>query len=366
MTADLFSDLQARGEAAVQELCDEAAEETLHIEFKTIADPALPTLTKDDKKLIGRALCGLANAEGGTLVLGVATRKEDEIDVADHPTPIANVQRLRNAVVAMLPDLLNPQHEGILVHPIQASGDAGFLAVHVPTSDLRPHMSVKHHQYFRRTSDGTRLMEHGEVRDLLLAPREARLRLERRVIQTVSSPNGHCGIGIFFDIANVGRVAARNVFLRVGSLTEVTPECAQTEGVAALSRPNGVTVFSAVLGSILHVGDSQEMMHMKLRLAPILPRRYAPPARDYETVDTSQLRSETRWLIGRHRAGGTVSDNLECLHFRFVYGAENGAIQDEEVRIDRSEITNAISISDHELFNIFNPGPVPIPSKEEE
>lgn len=47
----------------------------------------------------------------------------------------------------------------------------GLLVVSVPPSELRPHMSIPEHRYFRRGSDGTCILEHGEVRDLMLAPK---------------------------------------------------------------------------------------------------------------------------------------------------------------------------------------------------
>jgi hypothetical protein len=88
--------------------------------------------------------------------------------------PIPNCSRLRGRVTSAIPELLSPQHSGITVDAINDDKDpsAGYLIIYVPRSDFRPHMSMSEHRYFRRGSDGTRKLEHSEIRDLMLATRE--------------------------------------------------------------------------------------------------------------------------------------------------------------------------------------------------
>ena len=57
------------------ELLAVSAEETLHLEFKTLSDSTGEKLTKEDRRVLARAVCGMANAEGGHIVLGVETRR---------------------------------------------------------------------------------------------------------------------------------------------------------------------------------------------------------------------------------------------------------------------------------------------------
>src|SRR5215213_4198844 len=46
-----------------------------------------------------------------------------------------------------------------------------------PTLRSSPHMAISEQRYFRRGSQGTAVMLHGEVRDLMMAPREGALEL---------------------------------------------------------------------------------------------------------------------------------------------------------------------------------------------
>jgi hypothetical protein len=109
----LFDQIGRRGLAVLQELRDNREEETLHLEFKTLADHSSGTLTKDDRRVLAKAICGLANAEGGTLLIGVSSRNVDGIDIAHELEPIAHVGRVRNRLVSALSEFLSPQHMGI-------------------------------------------------------------------------------------------------------------------------------------------------------------------------------------------------------------------------------------------------------------
>src|SRR5689334_19943376 len=106
----LFDDLTERGLPAIQEIIDQRVEESLHIEFKTLSNHLSTTLTKDDRRLIAKSVCGFCNAEGGVLMLGIETTKADGIDVASNPKPLENVEAIRSRIVSALPEFLSPQH----------------------------------------------------------------------------------------------------------------------------------------------------------------------------------------------------------------------------------------------------------------
>lgn len=59
----------------------------------------------------------------------------------------------------------------------------------MPRSDNRPHMSVTERRYFRRGSDGTRVLDHGEIRELMFANREARLEINLRLRRVIFAFN---------------------------------------------------------------------------------------------------------------------------------------------------------------------------------
>ena len=203
----IFEHLVAAGEPGLDTLCADAAEESLHLEFKTLSDHSGTRLTKDDRRLIAKALCGLSNAEGGTLILGIKTERHDNIDVARELKPFENCKSLRSRIVAALPDLLSPQNTHINVESITQAGKiSGYILIDVSSSDRRPHMSIPEHRYFRRGSDGTRVMEHGEIRDLMFAPKSGEMEL--RVAARPGGSQGSFNFQVYLEIqlANVGRV----------------------------------------------------------------------------------------------------------------------------------------------------------------
>jgi predicted HTH transcriptional regulator len=111
MATQFAADVIAGGEPAITEMVTEGREETLHLEFKTLSSGA--TLNRDDRKMIAKAICGFANAEGGLLILGIETKKIDGVDTAFKKQPIKNLDRIRRRIAAALPELLSPQHNGL-------------------------------------------------------------------------------------------------------------------------------------------------------------------------------------------------------------------------------------------------------------
>jgi hypothetical protein len=53
----LADEIAATGEAAISDMIGEGREESLHLEFKTLASDA--AFTKDDRKMLAKAICGL-------------------------------------------------------------------------------------------------------------------------------------------------------------------------------------------------------------------------------------------------------------------------------------------------------------------
>ncbi len=214
----LFENLKTGEWAAVQKLEFIPQEETLHLEFKSLQDSTGEFIGHDQKR-IAKALCGLANAEGGVLLVGIRTRKVDGLDVAAGVAPIANLARFTNLLTSALPDLLNPEHTGLEVLPLFApDGITGVVAVHVPRSEIRPHMSVKEHIYYRRGSDRTRAMEHREIRDLMLAPQQGQLELVPTYGEAGGVPR-HFDIQIYLTLRNVGRVPVTAPYVKAWGST---------------------------------------------------------------------------------------------------------------------------------------------------
>jgi hypothetical protein len=209
----LAAQIAADGEPAIAEILTEQREETLHLEFKTLSSET--AFTRDDRKMLAAAICGFANAEGGLLIVGVETKKTDGVDTAFAKRPVKNLNRFRRVVTAALPGMLSPQHNGVLLIPIADGPDQGFLLIDVPPSDNRPHMSVAEKRYFRRGSDGTRVLDHAEIRELMFATREGALEIDWGIESGPASGDLRYHLNIVLTLRNVGRVPVVAPYVRL-------------------------------------------------------------------------------------------------------------------------------------------------------
>jgi hypothetical protein len=216
-SSDLASPFRERGASYVNELISDGAEETLYLEFKTLAESSGEKLTKEDRKVLARAICGMANADGGVIVVGVETRRVDNVDVAIGKKLISDPEKLRNRLTAAVPEMLSPQHPQINVFAIHESSgtSGGFLAIEVMRSEARPHYSNVHHQYFRRGSDGTRVLEHSEIRELILAVRESTLDISCDLRGSSYTGDLRFNLSLVLTLRNVGRVPAVAPYIRI-------------------------------------------------------------------------------------------------------------------------------------------------------
>ena len=217
MTSSPIAEILNRGESAINEMVAERREETLHLEFKTLSNNS--GLNRDDRKMIAKATCGFANAEGGILIVGVGTTKIDGVDAAFKFHPVPNLTRIRGLVTAAIPELLSPQHNAVSVHSITASSgsDEGYILVEVGPSDNRPHMSISEQRYFRRGSDGTRVLLHGEVRELMFATREGALEMKCGVRPGIVTSTGDLrfDIRLVLNIRNIGRIPVTAPYVQI-------------------------------------------------------------------------------------------------------------------------------------------------------
>ncbi|MCB8822318.1 AlbA family DNA-binding domain-containing protein [Microvirga rosea] len=328
--SDLLDQILSGGETALRELVLDQ-EESLHLEFKTLANMSGTHVTRDDRKLLAKALCGMANAEGGLVLVGIDTQKRDGLDFASDLRPFDDREAIRNRIVGLLPDLLSPQHVGIAVHsiPTDQGGSGGFVAINIPPSDMRPHMSIQEHRYYRRGSDGTRMMEHGEVRDAMMAPREASLGFFLDARRGVSSPLMY-GATLVLGIRNVGRVPVRAPYMRFhGEAERLKP----ADDFQRRYRHDGAVGFYSPSSYVLHVEDEVIIAEFDTGLQLHAPNAANPASFLKHIVDTHNpgLFSIRHWEDMHHNRDTRVH---RLFRADIRYGAENAAMRGEAVDLD--------------------------------
>lgn len=239
-------------ETDLEALLQARREEDLYFEFKEKADRSRPDIDDADRRGLSRALSGFANADGGVIVFGIATRKVNGVDCADELKPITGHKTFR----ARLGDLLlNTTHppviDGVVLETIDAAADAnrGYVKCIIPPSDRPPHRAIHAdppHLYWRRTATGHRRMDHYELEDMFgrrLRP-VLRLSVELRPRQPAGDPFED----VHFFLLNEGRGVARHpgfhCTLVDAPLAGTTGDNLRNESNANLGRPT-VTFYDA-------------------------------------------------------------------------------------------------------------------------
>jgi predicted HTH transcriptional regulator len=98
-SAQLLTELRENGEKALSDFCARGEPETLHFEFKQKENPSNSNFEKIDKQNFGKLLSAFSNSDGGVIVWGVCTeRNDDNIDVAKELKPISGIQKFFSQV----------------------------------------------------------------------------------------------------------------------------------------------------------------------------------------------------------------------------------------------------------------------------
>jgi hypothetical protein len=97
-----------------------------------------PTKDEDAQRVFAKATCGLANAEGGVLVVGMMARtiSKDEPDLVNSTAPVADTGAVKSRILDLVGQLVEPGIEGIeAIEVNEPSGSkSGFVIVHIPAS----------------------------------------------------------------------------------------------------------------------------------------------------------------------------------------------------------------------------------------
>jgi hypothetical protein len=160
-----------RSEADLRALIPERREESLYLEFKEKADAGHNLLEEPDRKNFSKALSAFANGAGGVLVFGVEATKVSA-DAPDRATALRPISSA-DGFMAKLKDLLlattQPVVDDVEFRLLPSDGDprAGYVMCLIPQSDKPPHRAMHAgREYYRRTDNGCRRLEHLDLEDM--------------------------------------------------------------------------------------------------------------------------------------------------------------------------------------------------------
>jgi Putative DNA-binding domain len=320
----------------LMELCSSATPEGLHLEYKRKADPNTPSLDKGDKRSIAEAIVSFANSDGGILIYGIESKKIDGLDVAHSLVSIAEIDKFVGEMRLVAELNVSPQVRGLVIEAIP-KGDgsgAGFAVCRVPSSEHRPHMSTAPdvHRYYRRSFTGSSLMTPSEVRDQILATREAVLEpiVNAGVGGGLSNRIGWLSItsAIHFKLRNIGSRLCREPFLRVSISCELTSSYMFDARLGAWK-----TNFST--GTHIHVDDELHCLSFQF-----LARIDTEIMRNHIDLTVEKLLESVKIFPrdDRYDDSSFNGEGLDHIELGLTFGAENSTVMTETMIITRQQI----------------------------
>jgi predicted HTH transcriptional regulator len=118
-----------------------------------------PSRDEDAQKMLAKAACGMTNADGGVLVVGMkaASRPKDEPDVVSAKAPVPDTSQVASRILGLISNLVEPSIVGVEVREIHEnpSSTSGYVVTYVPKSEGSPRRSRKHRDFYIRVGSAT-------------------------------------------------------------------------------------------------------------------------------------------------------------------------------------------------------------------
>jgi hypothetical protein len=193
-------------------------------------------------------------------------------------------------------------------------------------------MSTSHHQYFRRGSDGTRVLEHGEIRELMFLPREPKLSLQARMRNSMSSGDHKYGFDCILSLRNEGKVSVRGPFIKVvGQNLFIASE--NDPAFKKRQHPNGGTGIYADAGVLVHIEDELDIAIIKTGMQLHGSEGYEANFFIKKILDDRSLSSFSIRTWNESRANSAMYDRL--INADVSFGGENAPTQSVQFAPDK-------------------------------
>jgi len=157
---ELFQNLQSPN--SIRALIGQS--EDVHFDCKV-----WPASDADAQKVLAKAACGLTNAEGGVILVGMSARatSKDEPDLIESAAPVADTSAVKSRILDLVGQLVEPGIEGVQVAEVNDPGGSrsGFVVVHIPPSEGSPRRSRKDWKFYQRIGSGTFPMEYFQIEE---------------------------------------------------------------------------------------------------------------------------------------------------------------------------------------------------------
>ena len=327
--------------ADLQGLVYAATPEGLHLEYKEKQDPSTAVLARDDARAIAEAVSSFANSDGGVLVYGVRSERRDGADVAGQLVAIADADKFAGEVRRVVELNISPQIDGVTIEAVTSEdgAGAGFAVIRVSASDRRPHMSTapKVHRYYRRGFTGSEIMTPSEIRDQILAVREA-------VIEPIVTAAAGGSLSKYPDfvaieasilvrLRNVGSRLCREPFMRVSA------DCGLRSHSTTFDQRLGAWKTDYAAGMMIHVDDESPTMSLRYRA-----RFNLAAVRRPDLLDTAALLASVTILPGGdlHDSTDWAGEGIRAIRIDVTFGAGNATARRRSFQLPASDLARQV------------------------
>ena len=247
--------------------------EDLHLECKTWS-----TNENDAQKGVAKALCGLANADGGVLIVGLGAKSADKYtpDLIDSLAPVNDARLVASRIHSLIPELVEPALTDVRLVPIfRDDGLSGYVVIEVPPTDGPPCRSRKDWRFYQRINSGTYLMEYFQIEAMFGKRRKPVLSLfleEGRVIKKHPSADSS-ERQIIFGLKNTGRAIAKFPCVRLKRISDAPMNSFGIDGDGKFGLPrlpteSGVIAFAGGADYVIYPGDAVKIAKLEQSSRP--------------------------------------------------------------------------------------------------
>ena len=259
-----------------------------------------PTKDDDAQKMLAKAACGMTNADGGVLVIGMKaeSKPKDEPDVVTAKAPVSDTRQVASRVLGLISNLVEPGIVGVEVKEILETPDTktGFVVVYVPKSEGSPRRSRKNREFYVRVGSATVPMEYWQIEEQFGKRPYPRLALHFEEKDSVNVHFPHPGVAVrwfHFGLKNEGKGIAKFPGLRFprGSGFEMSQYGLDGNFNFGLPQRPSVTewiVFRGGMDDVIYPGETRQI--------GILSQVGTERGVDGSVVNGSF--SKTEWLFG--------------------------------------------------------------------
>ena len=180
-----------------------------------------PSRDDDAQRMLAKAVCGFANADGGVVVIGMDARSgpnKDDPDLIQRTAPVPDTIYVKSRIENLIGDVVEPRPESVqlAIVPDAKGSPSGFVIVNVPPTEGLPCRSRKDWKFYQRISAGTYPMEYFQIADMFGRRRRPILALYLEE-DNVESRQGRPVRILTVGIENMGRALAKYPSIRFNS-----------------------------------------------------------------------------------------------------------------------------------------------------